>query len=116
MLDCGWYATLVGEEHTFGKELSWIDCVVPWHRSPAAVDKDLAISQELKVGRFSSSNFALVSGKSGDFPLWKAVGGECDEALPTPMPLYTLGQMPCHRRLFPQGAFWYGDLGKIHAQ
>jgi hypothetical protein len=52
MLDCGWYATLVGEEHTFVKELSWIDCVVPWHRSPAAVDKDLAISQELKVGRF----------------------------------------------------------------
>jgi hypothetical protein len=33
----------------------------------------------------------LVSGKSGDFPLGKAVGGECDEALPTPMPLYTLG-------------------------
>jgi hypothetical protein len=37
MLDFGWYATLVGEEHTFVKELSWIDCVVPWHRSPAAV-------------------------------------------------------------------------------
>jgi hypothetical protein len=35
--------------------------------------------------------YALVSGKSGDFPLGKAVGGECDEALPTPMSLYTLG-------------------------
>ena len=51
-------------------------------------------------------DITLVSGKSGDFPLWKAVGGECDEALPTPMPLYTLGHMPCHRRLFPQWAFW----------
>src|SRR5215217_247965 len=58
---------------------------------------------------------ALVSAKSGDFPLWKAVGRKCDEALPTPMPLHTHGHMPCHWRLFPQGAFWYGDLRKIYA-
>ena len=32
------------------------------------------------------------------------------------MPLHTLGQMRCHRRLFPQWAFRYGDLGKIHTQ
>src|SRR5215217_4255784 len=38
----------------------------------------------------------LVSAKSGDFPLWKAVGRKCDEALPTPMPLHTHGHMPCH--------------------
>ena len=64
------------------------------------------------IGFFRDAS-TLVSGKSGDFPLSKAVGGECDEALPTPMPLHTLGQMPRHRCLFPQWAFRYGDRGKI---
>jgi len=32
------------------------------------------------------------------------------------MPPHTLGQMPRHRRLFPQWACRHGDLGKIHAQ
>ena len=69
-----------------------------------------------RIEKFLHTVSTLVSGKSGDFPLWKAVGGECDEALPTPMPLDTLGHMPCHRRLFPQWACRYGDLEKIHAQ
>jgi len=44
---------------------------------------------------------ALVSAKSGSFPLSKAVGREGADAFLTPMPLHTLGQMHCHRRLFP---------------
>jgi hypothetical protein len=32
------------------------------------------------------------------------------------MSLHTRGQMRRHRRLFPQSACWYWDLGKIHAQ
>src|SRR5207248_3009778 len=84
-------------------------------KSRFAVTSAVRSSLRLRA-RMKTANSTLVSGKSGDFPLWKAVGGECDEALLTPMPLYTLGQMPCHRRLFPQWAFWYGDLGKIHAQ
>jgi len=43
----------------------------------------------------------LVSAKSGSFPLSKAVGREGADAFLTPMPLHTLGQMHCHRRLFP---------------
>src|SRR5262245_24480981 len=59
---------------------------------------------------------SLVSAKSGGFPLSKAVGQGCSDAFLTPMPLHTLGQMYCHRRLFPQWPFRHGDLGKIHAQ
>jgi hypothetical protein len=58
---------------------------------------------------------ALVSAKSGGFPLSKAVGRECSNAFLTPMPLHPLGQMCRHRRLFPQWPFRHGDLGKIHA-
>src|SRR5439155_13273721 len=86
------------------------------HPLPSYSPDDNPIEYLWRNTKKRATHNTLVSGKSGDFPLWKAVGGECDEALPTPMPLYTLGQMPCHRRLFPQWAFWYGDLGKIHAQ
>src|SRR5437870_186172 len=58
----------------------------------------------IRVSELAHLRIALVSAKSGSFPLSKAPGQECYEAFLTPMPLHTLGQMCSHRRLFPQWA------------
>ena len=48
------------------------------------------------IKHFGKSYNALVSANSGDFAPSKAVGKECANILPPPMPLYTLGQMRRH--------------------